>query len=422
MKHAYLLYTGYGKTKLMLDTIMGMPVRPRVLLISTKNIVEFSWQSEIDKWYPGQLSYTFITGKVPIKDRKKLLEHPCDILALNTDMIKWYIENTTKKPSELITRFNMVIIDESSLFKNYSSKRFKLLKTWCSKCEHVFILSATPTPKSIEDLWSQIYLLDGGQRLGKNITKFRDDYAIPVPLHNGLTVYRYNQETVDYILTLVKDIVTSIPEPPAPLFPEPIIKKVMIDPDPETAKILKQFKEDYIIPQLNLIAFNKTELMIKIGQIASGQMYSDKTVVNINDRKFKALQYLLAQITTPVLIVYNYVFDKEKLLQLPGARLLDNNEAFLDWNANKIPIGILSPFSVAHGINLQMSDCENIIWFSPIWDTEKWQQTNARVCRRGQTRTVTIRVLFLKDTYDDYMFDLVQEKFRIQYNNLKKLQ
>ena len=110
-----------------------------------------------------------------------------------------------------------------------------------------------------------------------------------------------------------------------------------------------------------------------------------------------------------------------KLLSIPEAVLLDNHQAFEDWNANKIPIGILSPFSVAHGLNLQQSDCENIIWFSPIWDTEKWQQTNARVCRRGQKRKVTIRVLILKGSYDDYMFNLVQDKYSAQFNNLKKL-
>ena len=162
--------------------------------------------------------------------------------------------------------------------------------------------------------------------------------------------------------------------------------------------------------------------MIKINQIASGCIYDKDTTQYINDTKFKALQYIIKDITTPILITYTYVFDKERLLTLPGAVLLDNSKAFEDWNNNKIHLGILSPFSVAHGLNLQHSDCENIIWYSPIWDTEKWQQTNARVCRRGQVHKVTIRVLILKNTFDDYAFDLVQDKFTTQYNNLKKLE
>lgn len=438
MKHAYLLYTGYGKTKLMLDKIMSYPTRPRVLLISTKQIVESSWQSEIDKWYPGQITYGYITGSLTVKQRKEVIESNPNILALNTAMIDWYISNTVDIKSvrhgkngdtiyyntdDLITRFDMVIIDESSLFKSYSSKRFKLLRSWCNKVKDVFILSATPTPKSIEDLWSQIYLLDGGQRLGKNITAFRNEYAEAIPMYNGQNRYEYSQKAVDYILTLVKDIVTSIPEPPAPLFPEPIIKKLLINPTPEMNDILNQFKDNYIINVDNseIYAPNKNQLMIKINQLASGAIYNNGTLTFINDTKFKVLQELLKTITTPVLITYNYVFDKQRLLTLPGAVLLDNDKAFKDWNDNKIPIGILSPFSVAHGINLQMSDCQDIIWFSPIWDTEKWQQTNARVCRRGQTRQVTIRVLILKNTFDDYAFNLVQDKFRIQYNNLRRL-
>jgi SNF2 family DNA or RNA helicase len=123
-----------------------------------------------------------------------------------------------------------------------------------------------------------------------------------------------------------------------------------------------------------------------------------------------------------VLIIYAYVFDKDNLLTLPGARLLSNEQDFKDWNNNKIKIGILSPFSAAHGLNLQDSDCRNIIWMSPIWDTEKWIQTNARVCRRGQKNQVTISVLLLKGSYDEYAFDLCQEKFKTQFNNLQKLQ
>ena len=438
MKHAYLLHTGYGKTKLMLDKIMSYSTKPRVLLLSTKNIVESSWQSEIDKWYPNQISYAYITGRIPIKKREEIANTPVDILALNTEMIDWYISHTTdikktKKTkngivtyyntNQLVERFDMIIIDESSLFKSYKSNRFKALKDWCSKVKDVFILSATPTPKNIEDLWSQIYLLDGGQRLGKNITAFRNDYAEAIPMYNGQNRYVYCQKAVDYILELVKDIVTSVPEPKAPLFPEPIIKKILIKPDPTTNELLQNFKEDFIV-QIDghtVLARNKNQLMIKINQLASGSLYDNKTTLNIHNIKFEALKYMLTQLKGPVLITYTYVFDKDKLLTLPGAVLLDNPKAFKDWNDNKIKIGILSPFSVAHGLNLQQSDCENIIWFSPIWDTEKWQQTNARVCRRGQTRQVTIRVLLLKNTFDDYMFDLVQEKFTTQYNNLRKL-
>ena len=406
---------------------MSYPVKPRVLLLSTKKIVETSWIAEINKWYPNQISYNYITGEFSAKERLERLKQTSDILAMNTEMITWYLENTIdikNRSKEMIKRFDMVIIDESSLFKSYRSNRFKAIKNWCSKIEDVFILSATPTPNSIEDLWSQIYLLDGGTRLGRNITEFRTNYATPIPMYNGQTRYEYTQKAIDYILTLVKDIVVSIPEPTQPLFPEPVIKKVLIKPDENTDRLLNNFKENNII-NINgseLVAFNKTQLMVKINQIASGCIYDKDTTQYINDTKFKALQYIIKDIQTPILVTYTYVFDKERLLTLPGAVLLDNPKAFEDWNNNKIHIGVLSPFSVAHGLNLQHSDCSNIIWYSPIWDTEKWQQTNARVCRRGQTHKVTIRVLILKNTFDDYAFDLVQEKFTTQYNNLKKLE
>ena len=440
MKHAYLLHTGYGKTKLCLDKIINATHMPRTLLISTKNVIETAWPAEIKKWYDGKIKYEFITGSLNAKERMEVLTNPCDILGMNTEMLDWYISNTTSVKSkrmtkndgikytyntdELIARFNLIIIDEVSLFKNSKSERFKLLKKWCSSVKNVMVLSATPTPKNIEDIWAPIYLLDGGQRLGPNITQFRQDYGIAVPLPNGYNRYVYTQAATDEILSLIKDITTSVPAPTKPLFPEPILRKIMIKPDPDTADFLQTFKKDYIVQLPNkseLFAYTKNQLMNKVNQIASGSVYNEHQTIKLNNIKFMILQKRLSTITTPVLIPYVYVFDKDQLLTLPGARLLKTPQDFEDWNANKIPIGIISPFSAAHGLNLQDSECRDIIWFSPIWDTEKWIQTNARVCRRGQRYVVTISVLILKESYDDHAFDVCQDKFKVQYNNLQKL-
>jgi SNF2 family DNA or RNA helicase len=438
MKHAYLLYTGYGKTKLCLDKIMQASRKPRTLLISTKNIIESSWSAEIDKWYPNQITYSYITGNVPIKERKQRMETSYDMFGINTDLLDYYIKETcpvkTKRTTKqgmsytydtdvLLKRFDLVIFDEVSLFKNSQSERFKNVKKWTHKMPNVMILSATPTPKNIEDIWSQIYLLDGGQRLGASVSAFREKYAIPIPLMNGYNRYEYPQVAIDEVLTQIKDITTSIPEPPAPLFPEPKIKKLLIKPDLETQMLLESFKKDYIVDvqDKTIVAMSKTQLINKINQIANGSVYHKNNTLHMNTIKIRAIKNMLSTITTPVLILYTYVFDKDNLLQLPNARLLQTAQDFQDWNDNKIPIGILSPFSAAHGLNLQHSDCQNVIWFSPIWDTEKWIQTNARVVRRGQKHAVTISILLLKGSYDEHAFDLVQDKFKIQFKNLEKL-
>lgn len=439
MKHAYLLYTGYGKTKMCLDKIITAPRKPKTLLISTKNVIESSWPLEIKKWYPGQIKYESITGNQTPKERLEIIERPYDILGMNTAMLDWYIKNSTSVAhksytkhgivehhdvQELIDRFDLLIIDEVSLFKNSQSLRFKLLKKWAHKIQNVIVLSATPTPKNIEDVWSTIYLIDGGQRLGKSITEFRENYAIPIALPNGYNRYQYSLAATDKILSLIKDVCTSIPTPPTALFPEPIIKKLIIKPDDATAETLKHFKHEFIMTLSNgeqMTAFSKTQLINKINQMASGDVYHHNMTFHLNDIKFRALQMKLATITTPVLILYTFLFDKEKLLTLPGARLLSTKQDFEDWNHNQVKIGILSPFSAAHGLNLQESDCQDMFWFSPIWDTEKWIQTNARVCRRGQRHQVTISVLLLKGSYDEYAFELCQDKFKAQYNNLQKL-
>ena len=169
------------------------------------------------------------------------------------------------------------------------------------------------------------------------------------------------------------------------------------------------------------MVFSKQQLINKVNQIASGNVYHKDETLQINDLKFRAVQHIISTKPDPVLIMYTYVFDKDKLLTLPGARLLESPQDFEDWNANKIPVGILSPFSSAHGLNLQDSECKDIIWFSPIWDTEIWIQANARVARRGQRYPITISVLLLKGSYDEYAFNLCQDKFKVQFNNLMKL-
>jgi hypothetical protein len=438
MKHAYLLYTGFGKTKMCLDEIVSKNIK-RTLLISTKKIVEGSWIAEIKKWN-FNLSYAYITGDVPVKRRKEILQEQNNILGLSTEMLDWYIKETTSVQKvvhtkqgdkvhynfdEQIDLYDLIIIDEVSLFKNYKSKRFSLLKKWCHKITNVMLLSATPTPKNIEDLWSIIYLIDSGVRLGKNITAFRNTYGIPVPLPNGYNRYYYTQEATDEVLKLVTDITTSVPAPPQPLFPEPIIKKTIIKPDNDTAQMLKEFKDEFILRlgHTNIVTFSRQQLITKVNQVASGHVYHRDTTIRLHDIKFRALKRLLSTIITPVLITYVFKEDKRLLLsELPDAVLINTPEQVEDWNNNKIKIGIVSPFSTSHGLNMQDSECRDIIWYSPIWDTEKWIQLNARVCRRGLKHLVTIRVLLLQGSYDEYAFEVCQEKFQIQYNNLTKLQ
>ena len=156
-------------------------------------------------------------------------------------------EDLTKSDYKKVIKYDMVIFDESDMFKNSQTVRFKNVKKWIDKIPNVFILTATPTPNTIEDLWSQIYLIDNAPyRLGKNITAFRREYGEEV--RNGdRYIYYYLPAAVTAIMEKVKDMCEVNLVKPKDLYPQPKIRIIKINPDPDTAAILAKLEKDYVV-------------------------------------------------------------------------------------------------------------------------------------------------------------------------------
>lgn len=419
MKRAFFNYTGYGKTKVVLNYIHKHPEIKRVLIISKGDIIRESWPNEIKKWkFP--FSYTYLDGNISKKEKIKRVSDVYDVMGITPNMLGWFSENRFFEVTKKEIKYDLVVFDESDLFKNSQTERFKNVKQWISKVDNVFILTATPTPNTIEDLWSQIYLIDNAPYiLGKNITAFRREYGEEVRNGNRFT-YHYLPAAVQEIMKRVSSLCEVNLIKPLDMYPKPKIRIVKITPDLTTSNILKVLTKDYVveIEEALIVVKNYNKVLTKLQQIGNGFVYKDDgTPIHINDIKFKYVQKQLKETLDPILVTYTFAPDKEKLLTLPGAKLVESEE---EWNDNKIKLGVV--YGNKAGLNLQKSRCKKIIWYTPTWDARAWEQTNSRIIRRGLREFVTIEVLIVKGSIDDLIYERMKKKLKFMADTFRPLE
>jgi SNF2 family DNA or RNA helicase len=419
MKKAFFNYTGYGKTKLVLDYIHKHPEIKRVLIISKGDIIEESWPNEINKWtFP--YTYTYITGKQTQKQKLERVYGLYDILGVTPSLLGWFTENKFFKLTRKELRYDLVIFDESDLFKNSQTQRFKNVKKWIAKIPNVFILTATPMPNTVEDLWSQIYLIDEPPyRLGKNITAFRREYGEEVKAGDRY-LYYYLPAAVSTIMDTIKDMCEVNLVKPKGLYPQPKVRIIKINPDPETAKILAKLEKDYVvdIDKELIVAKNYNKVLIKLQQVGNGFIYRDDgTPLYLNDIKIRYIKKQMEETLDPILVTYSFIPDKERLLHTLGGQMVVSED---EWNENKIKLGVI--YANKAGLNLQKSRCKKIIWYNPIWDARAWEQTNSRVIRRGLMYTVTIDILIIKGSIEDLIYERMKEKLKFMSDTFKPLE
>lgn len=419
MKKAFFNYTGYGKTKLVLDIIKNDPTIKRVLIISKGDIIRMSWPNEILKWQLP-FTYTHIDGKVSQKEKLNRVYGAYDILGITPALLDWFTDNKFYNLTKKQIKYDLVVFDESDMFKNSQTKRFKNVKKWIADVPNVLILTATPMPNTVEDLWSQMFLIDEPPYLlGKNITEFRRTYGQQVRAGDRFEYY-YLPAAVNKIMQLVSTKAEVNLVKPKNLYPQPKTRLIRIEPDDVTKETLAKLEKDYVVEIENEIisAKNYNKALTKLQQLGNGFIFTDdKQPIYINDIKLRYVKKILKETTEPVLVIYSFVPDKERLLEIPGASLIDSED---DWNQNKIRLGII--YNNTAGLNLQHSDCKRIIWITPTWDARAWEQTNSRVIRRGLKHEVTIDVLLVKGSIDDLIYQRMKDKMKFMYDTFKPLE
>lgn len=408
---------GMGKTVSSLtaiDDLLFLGEATKVLVIAPKRVAEDTWSTEVDKWdHLKHLRISKILGTP--KKRLEAAESDADIYVTNRENVEWLVDNYFKN-----WKWDTLIIDELSSFKSSKAKRFRALKKVRPYFKRIVGLTGTPAPNSLIDLWPQLYLLDGGERLGKTITGYRERYFVPGD-RNQFVVFNYNlrEGAEEAIHNKISDICVSMKADDYLDMPERIDNIVRIDMPKKALKEYEELEKELII-QLDdedISASNSAVLTGKLLQMCNGAIYADETkeVIEVHDEKLNALMDIIeAANGKTVLIFYSFKHDliriKEflKKNKIKGQEL-GGSEDIKKWNDGEIPVLLLHPASAGHGLNLQYGG-NIIVWFGLTWSLELYQQACARLYRQGQKESVVIHHIIARSTVDEDVMKALQGK------------
>lgn len=401
---AVLLDMGLGKTVISLTAIANLLFDSfeahRILVVAPLRVARDTWPAEIAKWEHLQhLTYAVCVGTP--KERRAALMTGADITIINRENLGWLIDS-----SGFDFDYDMVVIDELSSFKNHKSKRFQSLMKVRPKVKRIIGLTGTPSSNGLMDLWAEFKLLDFGERLGRFITHYRNNYFIP-DKRNGEIIYSYKPMPYaeDAIYRKISDITISMKSTDHLQMPELITSQYEVQLSEEEEKRYEELKADFILelPEGEITAANAASLTGKLSQLANGAIYDDDgNIIEFHDRKLDALEDLIeAANGKPLLVAYWFKHDLQRIKKRFDVREIKSSKDITDWNNGDIPVAVIHPASAGHGLNLQAGG-STLIWFGLTWSLELYQQTNARLWRQGQTSgTVVIEHIITKSTIDE---------------------
>lgn len=422
-KCGLFLDMGLGKTVItytVLDRLINDYFEiGKALVIAPKRTAYNTWPAEYEKWdHLKNLTISKVLGNP--KERMAALEKEADIYITTRDNVVWLVDYLQDN-----WMFDALVIDELSSFKNHQSKRFRKLRTVTPYFKRVIGLTGTPVPNGYKDLWAQLYLLDRGERLEKNITTFRRKYFNAYPRGNYIE-YQLKEGAKEEIDRRISDICISMKAEDYLDLKEPIVMDVYVELNKKEMELYKEMARKAII-NINdeyIPAVSAAAVTNKLLQLASGAIYDEnKKYHQVHEEKIKALEELIEQCTGENLLVYyNYKSDLDRIQKKfkDDVVVLKDEKDIRAWNEGKIKILLAHPASAGHGLNLQDGG-SIIVWFSLNWSLELYQQANARLHRQGQRNTVRIYRIIAKDTVDERVVEVLEGKNLRQEELLRKL-
>lgn len=383
----------------------------RVLVVAPLMVARDTWSRECEKWdHLKDLRVSKILGSA--KQRQEAVAAEADIYVINRENVPWLVRNYRSS-----WKWDMLVIDELSSFKSSKSERFRALKRIRPMFRRIVGLTGTPNPNGLMDLWAEIYLLDGGERLERTIGAYRRKYFRP-GRSNGYVVYNWIPipGADRAIPEKIKDITVSMLSKDYLQLPDRIDRIVPVTLTDEEQKVYKKLEKEHLLEldnETEVSAANAAAVMGKLLQLSGGAIYDDDGgVAEFHQEKIKALEEIIETSEEPVLVFYGYRHERSRILKAfekYGPRELKTEDDIKDWNDGKIRVLIAHPASVGYGLNLQ--DGGHIIaWLTLPWSLDQYQQAVARLYRQGQKRPVIVHHLIATGTVDEQVMEALQKK------------
>lgn len=409
---------GLGKTVEVLTAIQELRMRwrvSRVLVVAPKKVAEATWTAEAERWdHTESMRVSRVLGT--LKQRTIALNTPAELYVINRENVSWLVDFYRND-----WPFDGVVLDESSSFKNPQSKRFKAMKKVLDRIRWLVLLTGTPAPNGLEDLWAQIYLLDQGQRLGRTITSFRDAFFTQDKSYPGQQYRTYSpQPGADKrIEKAISDICVSMKAEDYLELPEYIEDVVPVELDAAAKKAYKKLEREALlqVDGATITAGTAAVLNGKLLQLCSGAVYdTGGQAVEIHTCKVEAFLEVVEQLGGQhALVFYWYRHEMERLFEAIRTtglrvRVYAGEEDERLWNSGEVDILLAHPASCGYGLNLQEGG-HHMIWFGlPNWALEVYQQACKRLHRQGQKFPVVSHILVVKGGMDEAVVAALQAK------------
>ena len=440
---ALFIDPGLGKT-VITTTVFGDLIDAMdcgmTLIVAPPRVAKETWPREFRAWAHTQnKSYVFIDGTP--EQRRRLLKRNACFHIVSLEQLPWLLcelggrapdmreikrlleagdakaaheANTWLPPAYM--PYDAIVVDESSKVKTQGTRRWKALRFMARRVEYFLLLTGTPASNSLEDLWAQLYLIDGGERLGRTMKQFRERWFNPPPQRRNATkaqeiILQKKHKIKDWAATVIEeriaDVVFTLREEDYADLPPRLYNTIELDFDPVTQRKYKKFEREYILEvseKLEIKAIDGAAITNKLLQLANGVVYdAEKNEHVFHSIKLDALEELVEETGhKPMLVAYHFKSDLHRLLErFPQARLFKDDGKMQDaWNRGEIEMMLVHPQSAGYGLNLQFGGSV-MVWYGPTWSLELYIQMNKRLHRSGQIETVVIHHFVMKGTMDE---------------------
>lgn len=388
------------------------------LVLAPKSLLDTAWAADFKKFAPD-MKVSVATAE----NREAAFAVDADAYITNVDAVKWLV----KKPKAFFAKFSELIIDESTAFKHHTSQRSKAMAKIAKFFKRRACLTGTPTGNTITDIWHQVFILDGGQRLGPSFYAFRNSVAEPqqVGRKAEMVQWRDREGAEEAVFGLLTDIVVRHKLDECTDIPQQHIY-------PLEYKLAKKQRQAYDllfetqllhIAKGKLTAVNASAVVTKLQQIASGAVYdNDRVVHTIDDNRAEVIMDLV-EARPRALVFFLWDHQMQQLTAAADKRglkfcVFDGNTPSAERNAQiqayqrgEYDVVFAHPVTTAHGVT--MTAGQSTIWASPTSNLEWFKQGNARQRRIGQKKKTEVIALVAKDTVEERIYhDMLMAKDR----------